>query len=382
MLRAIISDFKAAGHSVTTVLDSRLKLLNPPLDADSVLSTSSHQDGETDLQELSASVDAAFIIAPESNQILQSLVESIEQTGVTSLNCRSSFIGSMSNKISVIERANEIGLHTPETILINAHNTTKEIRKAICSSLKFPLIVKPVDGVGCAGLSVINNKRLLSGAIDKAIGESANCYFMVQELVAGTAVSVILLSTGNDLLPVSLNLQDVILSPPGATSTYKGGQVPFDSLLKRDAFAAAEKFLKSFDGLRGYVGVDMVLSGREVVLIEVNPSLTTSYVGMRRTLGFNNGQTLIDAIFENKLPAITQSSGYAIFSKVKTPKPTVTTLKKTYCIDQVISPPFPVSGSENAEMLVLAHGATVEETSARLQEAKKSLCSIVRSEGN
>jgi len=34
MLRSLISDFKTAGHNVTTLLDSRLKAFNPPIEAD------------------------------------------------------------------------------------------------------------------------------------------------------------------------------------------------------------------------------------------------------------------------------------------------------------------------------------------------------------
>jgi len=377
MLRAIIEDFKAAGHSVTTLLDSRLKMLNPPLKADSVVSASSLQDATKAIRELSESADAAFIVAPESNQILQSLVESIEHTGVTSLNCSSSAIRSLSDKISVFERAKELGLLSPETIIVNAHDKNEEIKRAIRNSLRFPLIVKPVDGVGCAGLSLINNERQVAAAVAKAICESASSHFIVQELINGIAVSVSLLSTGSNLFPASLNWQDVALMHPEDTSTYNGGQVPFDSLLKRDAFAAAKTLVTSFDGLRGYVGVDMVLTGREVVIVEVNPRLTTSYIGVRKTLGFNYVQALIDAIFENELPTIHQRSGYAVFSKVKTPAPTVATLQKTYCLNQVISPPFPVQDRETAYALVLGHGATVKEATVRFQEAKKSLCSIV-----
>ncbi len=34
MLRSVTSDFKEAGHQVTVLLDMRILLLNPPLDAD------------------------------------------------------------------------------------------------------------------------------------------------------------------------------------------------------------------------------------------------------------------------------------------------------------------------------------------------------------
>ena len=382
MLRAIIADFRAAGHSVTTVLDSRLTALNPPVHADLVVSAPSLQDAKKTVQELSESADAAFIIAPESNQILQSLVESIEHTGVKSLNCQSSAIGRLSDKTIAFERAKELGLPTPETIIVTPQDENEDIKRAISDSLKFPLVVKPVDGIGCSGLSVVDNDRQVAGAVAKAISASASKHFMVQELITGTAVSVSLLSTSSDLLPASLNWQDVVLMPPEDTSTYDGGQVPFDSLLKHDAFAAAETLVKSFNGLRGYVGVDMVLTENEVVFIEVNPRLTTSYVGMRKTLGFNPAQALIEAVLEKELPANNQSNGYAVFSKVKTTAPTVATLQKIYRINQVISPPFPTADAETAEALVLAHGATVEEATTRFQEAKKSLCRIISLEGN
>lgn len=382
MLRGIIADFKAAGHSVTTVLDSRLATLNPPVEADSVVSTSSFQEAKKIIQELSESIDAAYVVAPESDQILQSLVASIEHAGVSSLNCRSDAIELLSDKVAVFERAKELGLSAPETILVNDNDKPKEIKRIIRSSLGFPLIVKPIDGVGCAGLSVVNNEQQVAAAVAKAIGKSASRHFVIQELICGIAVSVSILSTGNDVLPVSLNGQDVALMRPEATSTYNGGQVPFDSTLQREAFAAAETLVTSFQGLRGYVGVDLVLTGNEAVIIEVNPRLTTSYVAMRKTLGYNFAQVIIDAIFENKLPAINQSNGYAIFSKVKTPKPTIATLQKTYRINQVISPPFPTLGSETAYALVLSHGATVKDATARFQEAKKSLCRIISLEGN
>jgi predicted ATP-grasp superfamily ATP-dependent carboligase len=37
MLRSIVGDFKAAGHTVTVMLDDRLSKLNPPIEADLVV---------------------------------------------------------------------------------------------------------------------------------------------------------------------------------------------------------------------------------------------------------------------------------------------------------------------------------------------------------
>jgi predicted ATP-grasp superfamily ATP-dependent carboligase len=346
------------------------------------VSAASFQEAKQAIHNLSESTDAAYIIAPESNQVLQSLVASVEQAGVSSLNCRASAIGNVSDKAVMLQRIKERGLPTPATLIVSALNDAAEIKQAICGSLSFPLIVKPVEGVGCAGLSLVNNEQQVAGAVAKALSEPSNNYFMVQELIHGTSVSVSLLATDSDVLPVSLNRQDVSLMPPETTSTYNGGQVPFDSKLKREAFAAAITVVKAFHGLRGYVGVDLVLTGKEAVVIEVNPRLTTSYVGLRKIGGFNPAQAIINATLENKLPANNQSRGYAVFSKVQTLKPATAALQETYSLSGVVSPPFPVADSDVACALVLSHGATLEEAKAEFHEAKKRLRSIIHLEGN
>jgi len=382
MLRTLVSDFKAAGHSVSTVLDSRLAVLNPPMEAECVVPVSSFQEAEAAIQKISESVDAACMIAPESNKVLQSLVTDMERVGVSSLNCRASAIGSVSDKAILLGRVKEMGLTTPATLMVNALDDVVEIRQTISGRFDFPLVFKPLDGVGCGGLSVVRNAHQIADAVAKAIQESSSNCFMAQELIHGTAVSVSLIATGSETLPISLNKQDVSLMTPEATSTYNGGQVPFDSPLEREAFVAAETVVKSFPGLRGYVGVDLVLTEKEAVVIEVNPRLTTSYVGVRKIIGFNPAQAIINSVLEHELPMNKRSVGYAVFSKVNTPKPTTEALKETYSLSGVVSPPFPVPDNDAACAFVLSHGATLKEAKAGFHEAKKRLCNILRLEGN
>jgi predicted ATP-grasp superfamily ATP-dependent carboligase len=381
MLRALISDFKAAGHSVTTVLDSRLAVLNPPIEADCIVPVSSFQEAEEAIQKISESTDAAYIIAPESNQVLPSLVAGIEHASVSSLNCRASAIGKVSNKSVLLEHAKQMGLPTPATTVISALEDVAEIKRTIGDRLDFPLIIKPVDGVSCAGLSVVRNENQVASAVSRVIRESSNEYFMAQELIRGTAVSVSLFFTGNKALPISLNKQDVNLMPPESTSIYNGGQVPFNSPRKREAFALAETIARSFRGFRGYVGVDLILTEKEPVVIEVNPRLTTSYVGVRKIVGFNPAQAILNSVLEHELPNNSQSMGYTFFSKVKTLKPTTEALKETYSMNELVSPPFPMGDNNAAYAFLLSHSTTLKETIVRFHEAKKHLHSILGLEG-
>jgi predicted ATP-grasp superfamily ATP-dependent carboligase len=79
---------------------------------------------------------------------------------------------------------------------------------------------------------------------------------------------------------------------------YLGGETPLDGLidglfdgmidgpLDRRAKALAEKAVRAIGPAQGYVGVDLVLGaaadGSSDAVIEVNPRLTTSYVGTRQ----------------------------------------------------------------------------------------------------
>jgi len=378
MLRTLISDFKAAGHYVTTTLDSRLAKLNPPIGADCIVPVFSSREIQAAIRKVSASADAAYVIAPETEGVLQSLVESVEQTGATSLNCPASIIGKVVDKTVLQASLKKLGVPTPETITFSVADGLEEIKRAIHGRLRFPLMFKPSNDVSCCGLSVVRNESQVAGAAGKIKRESSSKRFLVQEFIKGAAASVSLVSTGSDALSISLNRQDVTIGAPDAISSYNGGLVPFDHPLQPRAFAVAEKIVKSFRDLRGYVGVDLVLTEEEAVAIEVNPRLTTSYIGLRRVVNFNPAQAIVKAVLKREFPTNSQICGYAFFSKVETPPPTIDALQKTYEIDDVVSPPFPVSSSGTACALVSSHGATLKAATARLREAKKRVLSTMR----
>jgi predicted ATP-grasp superfamily ATP-dependent carboligase len=374
MLRTLISDFKAAGHHVSTTLDSRVAGLNPPIPADCVVPVISSYETQAKLRELSEQADAAYVVAPETDGVLQALVEMVEQAGAASLNCQAGAIEKVSDKAGFTEFMRPLGV--PETRLFSVTDGLTEITKEVRGSLNFPVVFKPSDGVSCGGLSVVRNEVQLADAVGKIKGESSGKHFLVQELIKGSAASVSLLSTGSSVVPVSLNRQDVRLETPDSCSSYDGGAVPFDHPRGAEAFEAAEKLVKSITGLRGYVGVDFVLTDETAVAIEVNPRLTTSYVGLRRTVNFNPAQAIIDAVLKHELPAQVESCGCTIFSKVKTHIPTVAALQETYVMDEVVSPPFPVSNC-GASTLLASYGATLHEASAGFREAKKRVLDTI-----
>jgi predicted ATP-grasp superfamily ATP-dependent carboligase len=357
------------------LLDSRIARLNPPIDADCVVPVFSPQEAPENIQKVSEQADAAYIIAPETDGVLQSLVELLEQTGTASLNCSARSIEKVSDKAVFYDFVKKMGLRVPETMTFSVDDDLKEIKKAVRGG--FPLIFKPVNGVSCGGLSVVRNEDQVAGAVGKIEKETLGKQFVVQELITGVAASVSLLSTGGEALAISLNRQDVKIGTPKTSSSYSGGSVPFEHPLRAEAFEAAEKIVKSFRDLKGYVGVDFVLTEDEAVAIEVNPRLTTSYVGLRSVTSFNIAQAIINAVLKHKLPAHNQICGYTFFSKVVTPNPPMDALQRTYRMDEVVSPPFPVSETNAASALIATHDATSKEASLRFREAKKRVLNTI-----
>jgi predicted ATP-grasp superfamily ATP-dependent carboligase len=377
MLRTLVSDFKAAGHHVSTTLDSRIAGLNPPIPADCVVPVISSRETQVKICELSEQADAVYVIAPETYGVLQSLVEIVKQTRAASLNCQVGAIEKVSDKAGYTEFIRTLGVPMPETKLFSINDGREEIMKAVRSSLSFPVVFKSSDSVSCGGVSVVRNEAQLAGAVGKIKSESSDKQFMVQKLVKGSASSVSLLSTGDIVVPVSLNRQDVRLETPDFCSSYDGGAVPFNHPREAEAFESAKKLVKSIPGLRGYIGVDFVLTDEAAVAIEVNPRLTTSYVGLRRTINFNPAQAIVDAVLKHELPSQVESCGCTMFSKVETTIPSAGALQKTYGMDEVISPPFPVSNDGTASALIVSYGATLQEASAGFREAKKRVLNTI-----
>ncbi len=368
MLRAFVSNLKTAGHDVTVILDEGLSRLNPPIEADCVIPIFSFKEAQQAILKTCANIDAAYVIAPETAGTLQALVEFIEQNGVPLLNCRSTAIRAVSDKANLYETLKANKLKTPKTVRVNVAQYVKE---AITVKFDFPVVFKPVDGVGCSGLSIVKNESQVEGAIAKIDAELASETFMVQEHLEGEAVSVSLLCTGSKSMPVSLNKQNVTLSTPDKASCYVGGCVPFEHKMKQKAFQTAEKVVGCFSGLNGYVGVDLILTEKGPVVVDVNPRLTTSFIGLSRIAGFNFADAIVKASLKNELPANASLSAYACFSKIETPKSDLDSLDKLYKLSGVVSPPFPVQDCEEGCALISGEGNSLDEACLLLEEAKK-----------
>ncbi|MBB3769840.1 putative ATP-grasp superfamily ATP-dependent carboligase [Angulomicrobium tetraedrale] len=154
---------------------------------------------------------------------------------------------------------------------------------------KGPFVIKPDDGAGA--LDVILVPRLPTEPIAPGA--------VIQPLVAGTAASLSLLCQQGRTHVLSANRQHVaIVEGRFRFSGVTVGAFPVDDTLR----TLAERIGAALPGLRGLVGVDYLATAAGPVVIEVNPRLTTSYVGLRHALAVNPLAFVAELIRDGEVP--------------------------------------------------------------------------------
>jgi predicted ATP-grasp superfamily ATP-dependent carboligase len=134
-------------------------------------------------------------------------------------------------------------------------------------------LLKPRDGAGSQGIRRIESP-----------GAAPNCLaagWRLETFCPGVAVSVAILGGPRGIVALPPCRQ--YLSDDGRF-VYCGGSLPLAAPLAERATRLAIRAAKTLATPIGYLGFDLVLgadpSGADDVVIEINPRLTTSYVGL------------------------------------------------------------------------------------------------------
>ena len=277
MRDALVADLAAMGrHAIVTTVDPRFPLRAPP----GVEVVTMPAGSAPLLDRLMASVDAVWLVAPETAGCLERLAARAEQMGTTLLGSGAAAIGRASDKAGLARRLARHGVPHPKTRLLRPRADWGMAARR----LGYPVVVKPTQGAGCQGVGLARDARELRRAVDMAGRANGDGPLLLQRYVPGVAASVSLLADGRRAVALTVNAQLVRASRPFA---YRGGTTPLDHPLAGRAVETALRACRALPGLRGWVGVDVVLTDSEAFVIEVNPRLTTSYLGVRAALEGN-----------------------------------------------------------------------------------------------
>ena len=305
MLCAVLDDFNKWGKAkVYTTLDRRLS--GTPVTVDNIRIIDPDKYEKT-LSGLAKECDFALVIAPESDSILARLNKQLKQWGTALLGCEENAIRITGDKWRCHKLLTQAGLPVPETVCVGRHSPLETAQK-----INFPLVIKPVDGVGCEGVNLVRERNSLREVLE--YNSEYNHKMLFQEHIKGEHLSASILSNGKEFVFLSLNRQHI---DEGVPFKYKGGEIMPPPDKDDPLHRIIEKILKVIPGLKGYFGVDLIRSEAGYKIIEINPRLTTSYVGLRQVININLAEAMFDAVVKGILPEHGQIRRNMEFSKEK-----------------------------------------------------------------
>ena len=257
--------------------------------------------------ELLDRMDAVLIIAPEFNRTLETLTLCAEESGRIVLGSSSAAIAMTADKGACASRWESAGVPTPRTIPLHSNLAHQP-------ELLYPIVLKPRDGAGSLSTIYVGDANSWDRAISEVSLDNPSGEWIAQEFVPGQPASVACIVFENGIIALPPASQR--LSKDGRFH-YLGGELPLASSLWERAQTLAKHAVADIDGLRGYVGVDMALGGCDDGsadrAIEINPRITTSYLGLRALCRQNLLGAILAACQHQPMPNLSWRPGTVEF---------------------------------------------------------------------
>jgi len=241
------------------------------------------------LEKIETLYDYVLLIAPPRELIKASKIVKDKILGPTH-DCILTF----SNKKSTYKFLEEHNIQVPRTKYLHKGRTLEE------ESLPYPVVVKPVDMAGGAGITLVKTPDNLEYALNRAWDNTFSEEIAVQEFLVGIHASISVISDGSNVHFISNNIQLIEVGDKGELKYY-GGITPLkNGEISEKSLSIINKILKGCNCLRGYFGLDVVWVGWRPYVVEVNPRLTTSFIGLAEVLGGDLGRLILYSVGEEK----------------------------------------------------------------------------------
>jgi len=202
---------------------------------------------------LAPGCDMGLVIAPDP--LLAKFTLPVEQHS-HNLGCGSMNIALCANKVTTGKLLKSHGIPVPPDAPEGRH------------------VVKPVSGCDSQGVRLTTDAP---GRGEFAQGYIEGEHYSVSLVMSRIVGEACLYFSGNPPLVLAINRQFVTIGTDGAF-TYSGGETPAHPARGQEIIDTAVKAATVL-GCQGYCGVDVVVGDR-VFVVDVNPRITTSLVGI------------------------------------------------------------------------------------------------------
>jgi len=277
MRDALLRDLSSLPYAISTTLDARL---SQSMLCDMCLEVGMHDDIWQIWEEQIRKADAVWLIAPETDGILHYLTQMATLQGKLVLGCGPASIKICSEKMATCLALEKAGIATIPTYMLDNWPRSHWI-----------WLAKPNDGAGCSDMVCFNNADDLQDWIER---NEKQLTHVIQAYQPGDSASISCVVKNGKARLLSCNTQVIEIN--NHMVSYHGGVINGMREYWPQFELVANQVAKAFPDLAGYVGIDVIVDNDEVIVVEINPRLTTSYVGLSEAIGLNPAELIIKTL--------------------------------------------------------------------------------------
>jgi predicted ATP-grasp superfamily ATP-dependent carboligase len=275
MLNALLDNLiRLNPLEVTVMLDWRCSELIGEYGINTVI-IRPEQDVTEEFARCVKQADLVWPIAPEFDGILQTLCQTVASLDKILLTSSASAVAIAGNKFKTYELLSRHAINVVPSRMLDQEYSLGE------------WMIKPVDGVGCADSYVISNQQEFEQMTARKGA------FIIQPHLQGAKTSLsCLFKQGRgwlicancqhfELINRQYHLREIVVNCYPDLGRYQ-------SVIAEIALALPE--------LWGYVGIDLIETAAQTWVLEINPRLTTSFVGINDALGINVAEAVMQLL--------------------------------------------------------------------------------------
>ena len=299
MLSALSNDLVLSRHQVYTCLDRESLTQRNSLHRDVQV----HAIGPAGLDWLkewdaiARTCDRTIVIAPELDYQLEQIVERLRATGSIVVASSKDFLLATSDKLKTAQLLSKSNVAHPSTCTLSQF-----VDESTNATTPIPMTVKRRDGAGCADMKYFANASVVKNwhAKQDINGDE----WIVQPWLAGRSASMAIIADDEWHVLGAVEQSIELVTPSSdreiANVSYLGGTGPLLGVTRNQLKLLAKKVRRSLpSGAHGWIGIDFLVPmdpvcSEELVVIEVNPRLTTSYLGYRKWYGHRLALALVE----------------------------------------------------------------------------------------
>ncbi|MGP1718275.1 MAG: ATP-grasp domain-containing protein [Methylophilus sp.] len=263
-------------------------------------------------QQLSADdIDACWVIAPETDGILERMCQLVHKAGKRWLGCSEAAIRQTSSKSWMADLCSQAGISTIPHCYLHEAVALPSLPQHEVSPAGW--VIKPDDGAGCEYTYHFKSDLEVYEFNNKIKSNPAIPYqkLLLQPYLPGIALSMSVIASNEQVKVIAGHQQWV--SVDNGRFRFQGAGVNQAAQYLPLMQAMAEKIYQAIPGLSGYWGADLILNEDNLLtLVEINPRLTTPYIGLSKVLQENPAKLVLDAVLHNHLTTRAAASSVSI----------------------------------------------------------------------